>query len=145
MWKKISTVRGKPMCCESADPVEQGGLAYLTPGDRQIKTILLSPVASKVWSAHSAVSVNRGSASANPLHVMIPQQRKKVTSIGKGCRFEPSRQEFKVLPLVLTNAIKRFAFGLSSELKLSVTKTSFTSYRSNAHCDTQQLTPLQKW
>lgn len=44
----------------------------------------------------------------------------------------------QVLPLVSRNTVKTLAFGLSSELNLSVIKTIFTSYRSNAHPDTQQ-------
>lgn len=152
MWKKISMVKRKPMCYGSAAPVEQGVSAYLTPDDRWIKAILLSPVASKVWSPHGAVSVNRDFACANPLHVIIPQHRKlsMLGSVAGLCPQDRSSSKggksdlhAQVLPLVSRNAVKIFAFGLSSKVKLSVTKTSFTSCRPNAYRDTHQLPMLQ--
>lgn len=101
----------------------------------------------------SAASVNKGSSSANPLHVIIPQKGKLFVS-GKVSGLSPQERSSsrggqnslhaQVLPLVLINAVKILAFGLSLELELSVTKTSFTSCRFNACCDAQQLTLLQK-
>lgn len=93
--KKLSIVRWKHVGYESTAPVQQGVLAYLIPGDRRIKAIFLSPVVSKVWSPHSAVSVIRGSGSANPLYAMILQMRKHVICVRRGHRIKSSRQEFK--------------------------------------------------
>lgn len=152
--KKISMVRRKPTCYGRAAPVERGVLAYLIPGDRRSKAILLSPVVSKVWSPHST-------AWTEALHLQIlctwwSHSRKKsyLSVLRRVAGLSPqdrssnkggqSGLHAQVLPLVLTNAIKIFAFGLSSELKLSVTKTSFTFCTSNTHCDTQQFTLLQK-
>lgn len=116
----------------------QGVSAHLITGDRWIRAIFLSPVVWKDRNPHSALSVNKGCASTNPLYVMILQHW-KVIRVMKGCRIRPSRWgeqsdlHVQVLPLVPRNTVKTFAFDLSSELKLSVTKAIFTSCSSNAH------------
>lgn len=51
---------------------------------------------------------------------------------------EQSDLHAQMLPLVSSNTVKTFAFGLSSELKLSVTKGIFISCSSNAHSDILQ-------
>lgn len=67
---------------------------------------------------------------------------RRVSGLGpqgkKSSKGEQNDLHAQVLPLLSRNIIKTFTFGLSSELKLSVTKTIFTSCRSNAHPNIQQ-------